>query len=130
MLLMHYRDISFKLGASVKLKPLSTQTLQQITRILLICQQLFHLLPNRQLDLLLRCNRATSGAAPRAATSSNNLAPKEKPQTSTRHHDTSVRNMRFLLVAIGIVALSAPVFCDVYMHNPRGSNNRCLAHSY
>ena len=36
-------------------------------------------------------------------------------------------NKRFLLAAVCVLALSSPVLCDIYMHNPRGSNNRCSA---
>jgi len=35
-----------------------------------------------------------------------------------------LRNMRVLVVLLGIVALSSFVLGDVYLHNPRGSNNR------
>jgi hypothetical protein len=30
-----------------------------------------------------------------------------------------------IAVAVYLLALSAPCLCDIYMQNPRGSNNRC-----
>lgn len=34
-------------------------------------------------------------------------------------------SMRYFVFAICVLASLAPALCDIYMHNPRGSNNRC-----
>ena len=54
------------------------------------------------------------------------ISPQKLVSAAVRVHTRTNMNRRCFLAAFCLLALSSPALCDIYMHNPRGSNNRRL----